>query len=268
MFPLLGRVAIVTGAGRGIGRGIALCLACDGADIVLADLDGGGAQDVGDEITSLGRSALAITCNVTDSGQVRDLVERTLDRFAKIDILVCNAGVMGAPGWQQEHGSRPIDWDVTYEVNLKAQFLCAEAVAPHMIARRSGKIVNIASSAARVPGPYYPHYHASKAGVVSYTQCLALQLAPYSINVNAICPAMVWTPMAEDIHRWRGQMRGERSDDPREAFLERMRRRCALERETTPEDIGWAVAFLVSDRARNITGQAINVDGGAVITSG
>lgn len=266
MVPLLGRVTIVTGAAQGIGRGIARCLACDGADLVLADLNELGVREGAEEIRVLGRNALAVTCDVTDPAQVRELVERTLDRFATIDILVNNAGVMGAPGWQDEAHSRLIDWDSAFEVNLKALFLCTEAVAPHMIARRSGKIVNISSSAGRRPSPYYPHYHASKAGVISYTQCLALQLAPHSINVNAICPAMVWTPMSEDVHRWRREMQDQPGQDNRETFLDRLRQRCPLQRETSPEDIGWAVSFLVSDRARNITGQTLNVDGGAVMT--
>lgn len=268
MAPLLERVAIVTGAAQGIGRGIALCLARDGADIVLADLSEDRARDVADEIAHLGRSALPVACNVSDPGQVNELVQRALARFAQIDILVNNAGVIGAPGWQREARARPVDWDVTFQVNLKAQFLCAEAVAPHMIERRYGKIVNISSSKGRVPAPLYPHYGASKAGVISYTHSLAVQLAPYNINVNTICPALVWTPMSEETYRWRLAMgiQSQSGADEREVFLADRHQRCPLQRETTPEDIGWAVAFLVSDRARNITGQTINVDGGAVMS--
>ncbi|MBI4505673.1 MAG: SDR family oxidoreductase [Chloroflexi bacterium] len=265
MAPLLGRVAIVTGAAQGIGRGIAHCLAGDGADVVLADLALDGAREGAEQIERLGRSALAVRCDVSDAQSVADLVRRTVERFGHVDILVNNAGIKGAPGWLDEERTRPVDWDAAFQVNVKAQFLCAEAVAPHMIARRWGKIVNISSSSGREPSPFHPHYHATKAAVISYTQCLALQLAPYDINVNAICPAMVWTPMAYETHRWRRERGGEPGDDAREAFDARMRRRCPLQRETTPEDIGWAVCFLVSERARNITGQTIDVDGGAVM---
>lgn len=265
MTQLLGKTAIVTGAAQGIGRGIALVLAQDGADIAIADVDEPRARETAGEIAALGRKALAVRCDLIDQRSLQAMVDRVLAEFGKIDILVNNAGVYGAAGWQREERWRSADWDATFQVNVRGTVFCSEAVAPHMIGRRAGKIVNIGSSASREASPLSPHYHASKAGVLMYTQCLALQLAPYDINVNCVCPAMVWTQMQIDISNWRYEVKGEQAASPRSIFEERMRKRCPLGRDTTPEDIGWAVSFLASDRARNMTGQALHVDGGAVM---
>ena len=257
---LIDKVAIVTGAGRGIGRAIAAVLAQRGATVVVTDVTVEGAQAVAAEITTDGYKAEAVRLNVTDRKSVDAIANDVAQRHGRIDILVNNAAVVGAPGWELRDLENEADWDLIYEVNVKGVAWTTDAVAAYMKSRRYGKIVNIASMAGRRGGPFTVPYNISKAGVLRYTQGAALELAPYNINVNAICPAQVWTPMAERIA---GHLHGSSAEDPREQFLSRARDTVPLGREQTPEDIGYLTAFLASDYARNITGQAINVNGGS-----
>jgi NAD(P)-dependent dehydrogenase (short-subunit alcohol dehydrogenase family) len=176
-------------------------------------------------------------------------VARVVDVFGGMDILVNNAGVLGT----LRRAVSLDDWDRAYEVNLKGVWIMSRAVVPAFKARGGGKIVNIASIAGRHGGPLHPHYAASKAGVISVTQSLALELGPRNINVNAVCPGLVRTDMWTKLEGMVG----------REGFVDEiLATRCPLRREQTPEDIGNAVGFLASSDARNITGQALNVDGG------
>ena len=257
------KVAIVTGGGRGIGRAIALTLARNGADTVVADVNEDDASRVAEEVAEIGRQSLALFADVTDQQAVDAMVRKALDRFGRIDILVNNAGIIAAPGWEQRERSNEEDWDMIYEVNVKGVARVTEAVAPHMKERRYGKIVNIASGAGRQGNPDNPPYAASKSAVISITQGSALGLAPYNINVNAICPGLLWTPMHERISG-----RALNVDDsteglsPREVFDRRVEEMTPLKREVMPEDIGNLAAFLASELARNITGQAVNINGG------
>ncbi len=261
---LTGQVAIVTGGASGIGHGICLVLAEHGADIVVADMNAQGAESVAVDVVTKGRQSLVSIMDVTDPASIERMVADVLARFGKISILVNNAGVGGAQGWHEHQEPRLEDWDYTFQVNLRGVALTAEAVAPHMIEQRSGKIINIASIAGRQGSPSYAHYSTSKAGVISLTQGLALRLAPYNINDNAICPGMLWTPL------WQRIAELNRSNNPqmaglteRQIFERRVEASIPMQREQTPEDIGKLAAFLASEDTRNITGQAINVDGGA-----
>ena len=263
MIDLTDRVAVVTGGAQGIGRGIGLVLAQQGASVAVADLNRETAESVASEISDMGRKALAIGVDVTSRTSASDMAARVLEGFGQIDILVNNAGVVGAPDFWDRKEPNDDDWDSVLAVNLRGVVNVSEAVAPHMMERRYGKIVNIASIAARQGGPGIPHYHASKAGVVSWTQSHALQLAPHDINVNAICPGLLWTPLFERlIKRGVGYELGAEGLTGREHYERLVESRMPLKRGQTPEDIGKMAAFLASDDARNITGQAINVDGG------
>lgn len=268
---LSGKVALVTGGGRGIGRGISLALAEQGADIAIGDLIADNAQSVAEEVAALGRRAAYGAMDVTDRDSVEGAVANALDTLGRIDILVNNAGIVGAPGMLERDSSSDEDWNMTFQVNVRGIVLATEAVQPHMVERGSGRIINIASIAGRQGSPDIPHYSTSKAAVISWTQSNALQLAPLGITVNAICPGLLWTPMWEAIAERRGRIGSTqtagvsvdvRGMEGRELFETVVERTTPMRREQTPEDIGKLAVFLASDEARNITGQAINVDGG------
>ena len=261
---LTGRRALVTGAGTGIGRGIATVLAEQGALVAVTDLDADTVRSVAEEI---GESrALALELDVTDRGSADLVVERVLSEWGSLDILVNNAGVASASGKGTNEDDREVDWDVTFDVNVKGVVHCTEAALPHMRERRYGKIINIASiagyGARRAPGAY----GVSKAGVIRYTQGLAISEGPFNINANAICPGAVWTRFQQVGAAARiSEDPSLASVDPERVFLDRYEPMMPLARVQTPEDIGKAAAFLASEDARNITGQCLNVDGGAII---
>jgi meso-butanediol dehydrogenase/(S,S)-butanediol dehydrogenase/diacetyl reductase len=259
MTDLSERTAVVTGGGRGIGRGIVLGLAAAGADIVIADIDLDSAEQTAKEVSSLGRRVLVLRVDVTDTRSVEAAVDRAIGELGKVDILVNNAGVVSDAVGAGVTGE---DFDRCYQVNLKGIWNMSSALTPHFRARRDGKIVNIASIAGRHGNAMLAPYCASKAGAISLTQSLAASLGPDNINVNAVCPGLLWTDM------WRKLEGLARSDSSPEVVDERaifdayLQSNCPLRREQTPEDIAHAVVFLVSDGASNITGQALNVDGG------
>ena len=203
MIDLTDRVAVVTGGAQGIGRGICLVLAQQGASVAVADLNRETAESVALEISNMGRKALAIGVDVTNRTSVSDMAARVLDRFGQIDILANNAGLVGAPNWWDRKEPSDDDWDSVLAVNLRGVVNVSEAVAPHMMERRYGKIVNIASIAARLGGPHLPHYSASKAGVVSWTQSHALQTRPARHQRKRHMPrAAVDTPVRGAHQAW------------------------------------------------------------------
>lgn len=260
------RVAIVTGAGRGIGRAIAERMAAYGASVVVADLDADNAASAASEIRAEYTEVMveSTDVDVTKRDSVGRMASEAITVFGRIDILVNNAGIIGASGW--EHRDRPdeSDWDQIYEVNVKGVANASDIVAEYMKSNNYGKIVNIASGAGRQGGPGNPPYNVSKAGVISITQSYALELAPFNINVNAICPGLLWTPMWDRIATRNINMDDDLSGlTPRQAFERVVSDRIPLGREQTPEDIGNLAVFLVSDLAINITGQSINVNGGS-----
>lgn len=262
MGRLDGKTALITGGARGLGGGIVLELAKEGADIAIADLLLDVAEQTAVEVRALGRQATSVCMDVTDQGAIQVGVKRVLTFCDGLDILVNNAGVgpvHTGPEVDEE------DWDRCYDVNLKAIWKVSQAVVPHFLERGTGKIVNIASITGRRGSAWITPYNASKAGVISLTQSQAIELGPQNINVNAICPGLIWT----DIWRSLGTILQGQNDpvveERRQRFDTIIESSCPLRREQTPEDIGKAVAFLTSEDARNITGQALNVDGGIVM---
>ena len=255
--------AVVTGGATGIGRAIAMKLAEHGADVVVADLSGAAGEETAGDLRALGVDALACEMDVTSPEAAEGTIRKALERFGKVSILVNNAGVVGAPGWQEHAASREEDWATCYEVNVKGMVIMTEAAAPGMREARSGKVINISSIAGREGRPALAHYAATKAAVINYTQALAAELAQFNVNVNAICPGLLWGPMWEQVGARYAQTTQEWSGLPaREVFGRMIAQRIPLGREQTQEDIGELAAFLASEDARNITGQAINVDGG------
>jgi len=259
------KIAIVTGGGRGIGRGISLVLARNGADVVVADLIDDNARGVADEIRAIGRESLALSLDVTRQASAEAMAASVMAQFGQIDILVNNAGIIGAPGWESRETPNEDDWDMIYAVNVKGIAKVTSAVAHHMKQRRYGKIINIASIAGRQGSPRNPPYNVSKTGVISLTQAQALDLAPYDINVNAICPGLLWTPMWERITARESMTPNPEGKSQRELFDDYVQRTVPMRKEQTPEDIGHLAAFLASDSAHNITGQSINVSGGLLM---
>jgi meso-butanediol dehydrogenase / (S,S)-butanediol dehydrogenase / diacetyl reductase len=258
------KTAFITGGGQGIGRGIALELARSGANLVVAQRNAGSAEPVVAEIRRLGRKALALPIDVSDAASIGKCIEQAFEVFVRIDILVNNAAATEPPSNVDAETSLA-DFDACYKVNLRGAWAVARALIPHFREHRSGKIINIASIAGR-RGVMLPAYSASKAALINMTQSLATILGSDNINVNAVCPGPVWTPAQERALRLavhRGEISAERvnENDFYKSYIESI----ALRRVATSQDIGFAVAFLASEEARNITGQALNVDGGMVM---
>ena len=251
-----GRVALVTGAGRGIGAAIARRLAADGHLVAVADAHGGRAEQTARAIDPAGRRAAAVMADVSDAVSVSDMVAEVTNRLGAPGILVNNAGVISAAPFTELAES---EWDRILGVNLKGQYLCARAVLPAMLRQGWGRIVNIASDAGKTGEPYIAHYAASKFGVVGLTQSLALEYARDGITVNAVCPAITDTDMMEQLAR---DMEGSGAPLPaagwRAAFVDEI----PMGRPMAPEEIAGVCAFLADDGAAAITGQAINVSGG------
>jgi len=241
---LSNRVALVTGAGQGIGQGIALKLAQEGAHVVVSDVDEAGAVRVAEAVRSAHRRALAVQADVSDRDQVARLVESAMAEFGRLDILVNNAGIARSATLLKLTEEA---WDEVLAVNLKGVFRVTQAVAPHMVEARYGKIVNVSSIYGRTGTIGDSNYAASKAGVIGFTKSVAQELARYDINVNAVLPGMVDTPLLRGIP---------------EKYLKPMIEEIPLRRVATPEDIANVTAFLVSDEASYITGAAIEVTGG------
>jgi len=265
-------VALVTGGAQGIGRGIALVLGGRGAVVAVSDVNVEGARDVAGEVEAAGGRAFAVGGDVTDPESMAAAAEEVVRREGRIDICVANAGVAGAAGYEDRAEYTLDDWDLVLDVNVKGMVNTIDAVAPYMKERRSGKIVTISSGAGRKPrGAGLSHtasvpYTVSKAAAIQLMHLMAMRLGRYGINVNAVCPGLLWTPMWDRIARSRREADPSLRDlSPREVFDRDVRLRVPLGRPQTPEDIGRAVAFLVSDDASEITGQALNVNGGAAM---
>lgn len=264
------RVAVVTGGGGGIGAGISLCLARAGADVVVSDIREDLAREVAGKIQALGRKAVAMKTDVTDEGQCKALIDTALEQLGQLDILVCCAGTAGIEFMSPNEEAMALEnipletWNRTIDVNLKGVFLCLRAAIPHFKKQRRGKIINISSIAGRQGREMLPAYAASKAAVINLSQAVARQLAPYSINVNTICPGLIWTPLWAGGVDFMKKARPELKDvDPEVAFNLMVQNAVPFKRPQTPEDMGALAVFLASDAAKEITGQAINVDGGA-----
>jgi NAD(P)-dependent dehydrogenase (short-subunit alcohol dehydrogenase family) len=262
---LAGKVAVVTGGGSGIGRGIALCMAREGADIAIPDLREDHAHRVAREIEALGRRSLVLRCDVTREADVHATFEAIKEGLGGIDILVNNAGLSAPPGMPFTRNTGD-DWDRAFTVNVKSVFLTCKAIAPYLIARKAGRIINIASIAGPAASLTMPPYSVAKGGVIIFTRVVAKELAPHGVTVNAICPGVLWTEFWQNL----GQFIAETNPafqglSARQVFEKRVAEVVPMKCEQTPEDIGWAAVFLASDQARYITGQALMVDGGSVM---
>ena len=264
MIDLSGKEAIVTGGGSGIGRGICSVLALAGANVLVTDISRGSAEETM-RYCSYGGDITAKELDVTNEHSIDKIISEHIKERKKIDILVNNAGIIGSEGWSNREIPNSQDWAEVYEVNVRGVVKVSERVGIELKSQNRGKIVNIASIAARQGSPDSPHYSTSKAAVVSWTQSHALQMAPYNVNVNAVCPGLIWTPIWESIAKKRSQFGGNLDTtglEGKKLFDQTVKSWIPLQREQTSEDIGNAVAFLASDIAQNITGQSINVDGG------
>ncbi len=242
---LTDKVAIVTGAGQGIGRAVALRLAAAGATIVIVELNRQVGETVANEIEELGRKALVIEANVSKLDQVQRMAQQTLETFDQIDILVNNAGIAGRTATLPDLDES--DWDAVMDVNLKGVFFCCKAVINPMIERRYGKIISVASIAGKEGTPTLIPYSASKAGVICLTKALAKEVTEYRINVNCVSPAVIETPILEQVAP---------------ATIAYMVSKIPLGRVGKLEEVAAVVHFLASDDASFVTGQCYDVSGG------
>jgi NAD(P)-dependent dehydrogenase (short-subunit alcohol dehydrogenase family) len=255
---LSGRVALVTGAGQGIGKAAALALAKAGADTVVTDINEASVRETAAAIAATGRGVLAIRADVGNIDEIDRMVTEAVARFGKIDVLVNNAGVTRRAYIMDLTED---DWDRIFRVNAKGVFFCLQRVAREMIPRRSGAIINIASIAGKgFPGTSNAIYAASKGAVISLTKTAAQQLGRHNINVNAVCPGIVRTALYAEMVR----VIAEKEGAPIEEIERRGTASVPLGRANEPEDIADMIVFLASPGARNISGQAFNVDGGLV----
>lgn len=262
---LLNKVAVVTGGDKGIGKEIVAILSKCGATVFIACRDLENAKLVTEEFDKVGLKVLSVEVDVTNQESVNKMVGVIMNKYERVDILVNNAGVLGASGWEKRQEENEDDWEMNYQVNLRGVARVTQAVSPYMKKNKYGKIINIASNAGR--GGNKDHipsaYGATKSAVINLTQTNALDLAPYNINVNCICPGIIWTPMLEIIGTRLSTLNEETKGlTPEEVFAWQAKTRVPLGRGQTGEDVGNMTAFLASELAMNITGQSINVNGG------
>jgi 3-oxoacyl-[acyl-carrier protein] reductase len=254
-----GKVALVTGASRGIGRAIALRLAREGCDIAVNyRTSRESAQQIVEEIKKTGRKAIAVKAHVANASEVEDMIKTTLTGFGRIDILVNNAGIEAGEPCPFTQLSEE-DWDTMYDINVKGFFLCSKAVIPHMISRKSGRIINTASTCGKTASMYLTAYSGTKAAVIALTQGMALEVGPHNITVNAVCPGGVDTDMTDYEFAVLEKHLGKTADEIRKDFESSVP---LGHRIAKPDEIAGAIAFLASDDANYITGVTINVSGG------
>lgn len=242
------KVVIVTGAGQGIGRAYANAFAEEGAKVVIAEINEANARAVAKEITDKGFTAIAIATDVSDANSVDKMVKTTVDKYGRIDVLVNNAGILNAIEMRPIEELSLEEWNRVIGVNLTGMFLCCKAVAPIMKSQKEGKIINISSGVVMVGRPYYPHYVASKAGVIGLTRALARELGDWNIHVNAVAPGPVTTEVPQ-------------TTITRDEVKALIAQQC-IKREETPKELLGPVMFLASDEANFMSGQLVNVDGG------
>jgi len=253
---LADQTAIVTGGGRALGRAIALRLAHEGANVTVASPETAELEVVAAEIRALGRQVLAIDTDVSQEDQVVAMAKQTRQVFGRIDVLVNNAGIIGPTAPVTDVSRR--DWDEVLAVNLTGVYLCCKAVLPDMIARRSGKIINIASVVGKIGFALRSPYCVSKWGVIGLTRTVAKEVGLHNIQVNAICPG----PLQGDRMRRLMEARARALNVSTEEIERRIVESTLLKRMIPPEDVAAMVAYLASAEADNITGQAIDVSAG------
>ena len=247
MQGLQNKIAIVTGAGQGIGQAIAVRLAQEGAEVIVSDINLQGVEQTASQIRQMDRKSLALKVDVANFEDVQAMVHKSTEEFGRVDILVNNAGVtkdnLLVRMTQQQ-------WDWVISVNLKGTFNCTKAVAPHMMRNRYGRIINIASVIGLVGNAGQANYAASKAGIIGLTKSVAKELGSRGITVNAVAPGYIQTEMTERL-----------PEQAKETLLKTI----PLRRPGLPQDVAGVIVFLASDDASYITGQVINIDGGMVM---
>lgn len=251
-----GRGVVVTGAAQGMGRAIAEAFITEGARVVLADLNEEGAVKTAGELGQNGNT-FAVRCDVTKAEDVKSLVEGAVEHLGAVDVFVNNAGTITM---RQVIELGEDEWDLVMDVNAKGVFLCTRQILPHMLERKSGAIVNIASQAGKRGYKLFAHYCASKAAVIVFSKGVALEVAP-DVRINCVCPGIVNTDMMEREYAWEQAMTGE----AKESIQKRWMSGIPMGRFQEPEHIARVALFLASDDASEMTGQAINVTGGMVM---
>jgi NAD(P)-dependent dehydrogenase (short-subunit alcohol dehydrogenase family) len=244
---LAGRIAVVSGAANGIGRASALRLAREGADLVVIDREEGPLREVAGAIEGLGRQALAITADWADGSAVREAFAATRRRFGRVDVLFNNVGQSARERASEFHRSTEDTWRFVIEISLLTTMRASREVVEEMRERRSGRIVNMSTESAFYGDVGFVDYAAAKMGVVGFTRSLARELAPFQVNVNAVCP---------------GAIRTRAHDRLPKDVIDRVRNSVPMGYVAEPEDVASVVAFLASDDARYITGQSLLIDGG------
>jgi 3-oxoacyl-[acyl-carrier protein] reductase len=250
MGKLDGRVAFVTGAGRGIGAATALRLAEDGAQVILADVDPEGCKQVAAEIEQAGSHALAVSCDVADHDAVENAIAQGVDRFGRLDILVNNAGVLRDNLLFKMSDD---EWDTVMNVHLKGAFLCSRAAQKHMVEHKYGRIISLSSTAA-LGNRGQANYSTAKAGLQGFTRTLATELGPFGITANAVAPGFIDTEMTRSTARRQGL-------DP-DQVIEAASKRIPVRRVGQPRDVANVICFLASEEAGYVNGQIIYVAGG------
>lgn len=253
------QVVMITGAANGIGKACALRFAQEGANIACLDL----AEELNDAVAAecreLGVEALALKCNVTDKGNIDDIVRTVLEKWGRIDILVASAGIYT--------GSPLVDvsleqWQRTIDINLTGTFLTNQAVAPILMEQKSGSIINISSMAGKTSWPASAEYSSSKSGVIGLTRSVAMEMAPFGPTANAVCPGNTLTDMVRNVAKKVGALDGMTAEE----WLQMRANDCPMKRLAEPWEIAGVVAFLASQDSRYLTGQAIEVDGGLIMS--
>ncbi len=244
-FDLTGRVALVTGGSKGLGRAMANALARAGADVAIASRTQRDLDAVAEELRATGRRALPVATDLSKDDSIRTMVQQVIEHFGQIDILVNNAGIEGSGAVVEMD---PAHWDYVLNVNLRAPMLCCKHVGQHMLARRRGKVINVASVMATRVARYMSPYAASKAGLVQLTRCLALEWVRHNIQVNALCPGYFLTPMNQEFF----------SSETGKRLIKSL----PIGRLGDVREIEGAVVFLASDASSYVTGAALYIDGG------
>src|SRR5579864_4027046 len=253
------KIAVITGGGQGIGRAIALACASAGANVVLASRSEEALHETRTEVERMGREALVIPTDITQEASVRNLADRALAHFGRVDILVNNSGVTGPvkPLWEVTLD----EWQATFDINVTGAFLCCRAFLPSMIERRTGSIIFIASMTGKRPLYGRTTYGAGKLALVGMARTLAWETGPYNIRVKVISPGAVAGERLERVFRTQAEVEHTSVDEARRKFTETS----PLHRLVSPSDIADAVVFLASDRAASITGEDLNVSAGTVM---
>lgn len=259
MSALLGKIAVVTGSGNGIGRAIALALAKEGASVTVSDVLVEDGERTVREIIALGRSAIFVPADISVAAQAQNLIENTVATFGGIDILVNNAGIGGPSA--RLHEIDPDDFDRVLDVNLRGTFLCSKFALPYFLAKRDGRIINIASTYGLVAAPKSAAYCATKAGIIHLTRQLAVDYGPDQIRVNAICPGYIDTSLGR-----RAALLTPQEVVDASARREKAASMQPLGRQAQPSEVANVAVFLAGDGASFMTGSIVTVDGGCTTT--